>query len=59
MAKKNVAESPLERSSLASLDQKIALAKRCSHGIFLFFFVIIIIIFLLINFSKSSRILDY
>ncbi|GAB4832889.1 hypothetical protein Ancab_006907 [Ancistrocladus abbreviatus] len=28
---KHVAESPLERSSLASLDQKLAMAKRCSH----------------------------
>ncbi|KAA8523036.1 hypothetical protein F0562_009459 [Nyssa sinensis] len=28
---KNVAQSPLERSSLASLDQKLAMAKRCSH----------------------------
>ncbi|KAK4438198.1 Early nodulin-93 [Sesamum alatum] len=29
---RNVAESPLERSStLVSLDQKLALAKRCSH----------------------------
>ncbi|KAL8152554.1 hypothetical protein V2J09_010314 [Rumex salicifolius] len=28
---KNVAESPLERSSLASLDQRLAMAKRCSH----------------------------
>ncbi|KAG8368688.1 hypothetical protein BUALT_Bualt15G0071700 [Buddleja alternifolia] len=31
MAKNHVAESPLERSNLASLDQKLALAKRCSH----------------------------
>jgi len=29
MAKGN---SPLERPSLASLDQKLAFAKRCSHG---------------------------
>ncbi|KAL9242420.1 hypothetical protein vseg_016415 [Gypsophila vaccaria] len=28
---KNVASSPLERSTLASLDQRLALAKRCSH----------------------------
>ncbi|KAA8535064.1 hypothetical protein F0562_030067 [Nyssa sinensis] len=28
---KNVAQSPLERSSLASLDQKLAMARRCSH----------------------------
>ncbi|KAG2713243.1 hypothetical protein I3843_04G159100 [Carya illinoinensis] len=28
---KNVADSPLERNSLASLDQKLALAKRYSH----------------------------
>ncbi|XAR53276.1 hypothetical protein NMG60_11021761 [Bertholletia excelsa] len=28
---KNMAHSPLERSSLASLDQKLAMAKRCSH----------------------------
>ncbi|KAJ0089524.1 hypothetical protein Patl1_13106 [Pistacia atlantica] len=28
---KNVAQSPLERSSLASHDQKLAMAKRCSH----------------------------
>ncbi|XP_018857869.1 early nodulin-93-like isoform X2 [Juglans regia] len=28
---KNVAGSPLERNSLASLDQKLAMAKRCSH----------------------------
>ncbi|XP_059637996.1 early nodulin-93-like [Cornus florida] len=29
---KNVAQSPLERNSLASsLDQKLAMAKRCSH----------------------------
>lgn len=33
MAKRNVsANSPLERTSLASLDQKLAMAKRCSHG---------------------------
>ncbi|KAL0384485.1 UNVERIFIED_CONTAM: Early nodulin-93 [Sesamum radiatum] len=31
MARRNVAESPLERSTLVSLDQKLALAKRCSH----------------------------
>ena len=31
---KNVAESPLERNNLASLDNKLAMAKRCSHGIF-------------------------
>ncbi|XP_019463548.1 PREDICTED: early nodulin-93-like [Lupinus angustifolius] len=32
MAKGNVAaNSPLERTSLASLDQKLALAKRCAH----------------------------
>ncbi|CAL0325718.1 hypothetical protein Lal_00006378 [Lupinus albus] len=32
MAKGNVAaNSPLERASLASLDQKLALAKRCAH----------------------------
>ncbi|KAK4401888.1 putative CRM domain-containing protein, chloroplastic [Sesamum angolense] len=31
MATRNVAESPLERSTLVSLDQKLALAKRCSH----------------------------
>ncbi|GLT55017.1 hypothetical protein SLA2020_281710 [Shorea laevis] len=28
---KNVAQSPLERNSIASLDQRLALAKRCSH----------------------------
>ncbi|XP_059638015.1 early nodulin-93-like [Cornus florida] len=28
---KNVAQSPLERNSLASFDQKLAMAKRCSH----------------------------
>ncbi|XP_062149582.1 early nodulin-93-like [Alnus glutinosa] len=28
---KNVAQSPLERNSLASLDQKLAMAKRCSQ----------------------------
>jgi hypothetical protein len=32
MSKKVVAESPLQRNSLASLDQKLAMAKRCSHG---------------------------
>ncbi|KAM7509412.1 hypothetical protein LguiA_019865 [Lonicera macranthoides] len=26
------ADSPLERNGLASLDQRLALAKRCSHG---------------------------
>ncbi|KAI9117243.1 hypothetical protein K1719_011409 [Acacia pycnantha] len=32
MSKANVsANSPLERTSLASLDQKLAMAKRCSH----------------------------
>ncbi|KDP32369.1 hypothetical protein JCGZ_13294 [Jatropha curcas] len=31
MAKNNVAQSPLEKTSLASLDQKLAMAKRCSH----------------------------
>lgn len=39
---KNVALSPLERNGLASLDQKLALAKRCSHGIWFFFFFLII-----------------
>ncbi|XAR66927.1 hypothetical protein NMG60_11013309 [Bertholletia excelsa] len=28
---KNVAQSPLERSSLSHLDHKLAMAKRCSH----------------------------
>ncbi|XP_021650833.2 early nodulin-93 [Hevea brasiliensis] len=28
---KNVAHSPLEKNSLASIDQKLAMAKRCSH----------------------------
>ncbi|XP_059433590.1 early nodulin-93-like [Corylus avellana] len=28
---KNVAQSPLEINSLASLDQRLAMAKRCSH----------------------------
>ncbi|KAK4604340.1 hypothetical protein RGQ29_012729 [Quercus rubra] len=28
---KNVAGSPLERNNLASLDNKLAMAKRCSH----------------------------
>ncbi|GAB2289225.1 hypothetical protein Dimus_023530 [Dionaea muscipula] len=28
---KEVAQSPLEVSSLASLDQRLAVAKRCSH----------------------------
>lgn len=33
MAKGNVAaNSPLERTSLAYMDQKLAMAKRCSHG---------------------------
>ncbi|KAF5741977.1 hypothetical protein HS088_TW09G00015 [Tripterygium wilfordii] len=27
----NMVECPLERTSLASLDQKLAMAKRCSH----------------------------
>ncbi|XP_011087860.1 early nodulin-93 [Sesamum indicum] len=31
MGRRNVGESPLERSTLVSLDQKLALAKRCSH----------------------------
>ncbi|KAL7168343.1 hypothetical protein ACSBR2_038727 [Camellia fascicularis] len=32
MAKNNImAQSPLERTSLISLDQKLATAKRCSH----------------------------
>ncbi|XP_047164597.1 early nodulin-93-like [Vigna umbellata] len=31
MAKRNVAANSFERTSLASLDQKLALAKRCSH----------------------------
>ncbi|CAL0330516.1 unnamed protein product [Lupinus luteus] len=32
MARENVAtNSPFERASLASLDQKMALARRCSH----------------------------
>lgn len=39
MAAKNVSQSPLERSSLASLDHKLAMAKRCSHGIFLLSFI--------------------
>ncbi|XP_068649355.1 early nodulin-93-like [Aristolochia californica] len=28
---KNVAASPMERNGLTSLDQKLAIAKRCSH----------------------------
>ncbi|XP_057988142.1 early nodulin-93-like [Hevea brasiliensis] len=28
---KNVAQSPLEKNSFASIDQKLAMAKRCSH----------------------------
>ncbi|GAV87140.1 ENOD93 domain-containing protein [Cephalotus follicularis] len=28
---KNVGQSPLERASVASLDQKLAMARRCSH----------------------------
>jgi hypothetical protein len=33
MAKRNVAaNSPLERTSLAYLDQRLAMAKHCSHG---------------------------
>ncbi|KAJ4959499.1 hypothetical protein NE237_026610 [Protea cynaroides] len=28
---KNVAQSPLERNGLPSLDQRLAMAKRCSH----------------------------
>ncbi|KAL6974279.1 hypothetical protein U1Q18_028460 [Sarracenia purpurea var. burkii] len=28
---KNVGQSPFERNSLAPLDQKLAMAKRCSH----------------------------
>ncbi|KAK9268406.1 hypothetical protein L1049_000156 [Liquidambar formosana] len=28
---KNLAQSSLERNGLASLDQKLAMAKRCSH----------------------------
>nr|DAD27097.1 TPA_asm: hypothetical protein HUJ06_028565 [Nelumbo nucifera] len=28
---KNVAQSPLEGNGLASFDQKLAMAKRCSH----------------------------
>ncbi|KAJ6897018.1 early nodulin-93 [Populus alba x Populus x berolinensis] len=31
MSKNVVAQSPLQRNSLASLDQKLAMAKRCSH----------------------------
>ncbi|XP_028753842.1 early nodulin-93-like [Neltuma alba] len=32
MSKTNVsANSPLERTSMAALDQKLAMAKRCSH----------------------------
>lgn len=29
---KNVAQSPLERSSLAPFDQRLTMAKRCAHG---------------------------
>ncbi|KAF2310673.1 hypothetical protein GH714_016178 [Hevea brasiliensis] len=28
---KNVSQSPLEKNSLSSIDQKLAMAKRCSH----------------------------
>ncbi|XP_021764549.1 early nodulin-93-like [Chenopodium quinoa] len=28
---KNIAESPLERPGLVSLEQRLAMAKRCSH----------------------------
>ncbi|KMT02923.1 hypothetical protein BVRB_8g194990 [Beta vulgaris subsp. vulgaris] len=28
---KNIAESPLERSNLVALDQRLAIAKQCSH----------------------------
>ncbi|KAB5541683.1 hypothetical protein DKX38_014657 [Salix brachista] len=31
MSKNVVAQSPLPRNSVASLDQKLAMAKRCSH----------------------------
>ncbi|KAJ4842117.1 hypothetical protein Tsubulata_033940 [Turnera subulata] len=31
MAAKNVAQSRLDTATLASLDQKLAMAKRCSH----------------------------
>ncbi|KAG5239199.1 early nodulin [Salix suchowensis] len=31
MSKNVVAQSPLQRNSVASLDQKLAMAKRCSH----------------------------
>lgn len=29
---KNVAQSPLEKNGLVSIDQRLAMAKRCSHG---------------------------
>lgn len=43
------AESPLERNGLASFDQKLALAKRCSHGIYIYIihFSFIILLFLI------------
>ncbi|KAF8034453.1 hypothetical protein BT93_C0688 [Corymbia citriodora subsp. variegata] len=31
MANNNVTGSPLDKTSLASLDQRLAMAKRCSH----------------------------
>ncbi|XP_047324391.1 early nodulin-93-like [Impatiens glandulifera] len=31
MEENHEAQSPLERSNLASLDQRLAMAKRCSH----------------------------
>lgn len=29
---KDMAQSPLERNNMTSLDQKLAMAKHCSHG---------------------------
>lgn len=46
---KNTANSPLERNSLVSLDQKLAMAKRCSHGTY----VIMTLISLLQGFCIS------
>jgi hypothetical protein len=54
---KNVAQSPLEINSLASLDQKLAMAKRCSHGNFCFPFLCssLALAFLFFFYFSSSK----
>ena len=53
---KNVGGSPFESSGLAALDQKLAMAKRCSHGIRMLHFLLSFFPLSFSPFSLGSRI---